>query len=342
MPFKHLQTNRRLITMTIASTHRRAVLLALAAAAAAAAGPALAQSWPAKPVSIVVPFPPGGGTDAFARPLFAHMSKTVGKQFLIDNKGGAGGTLGASFASKAAPDGYTFFMGAVHHAIAPAVYPKLDYNLEADFIPVGLISSVPQVIVVNPSKVAAKTLPELLEFIRKNPAKLNYGSAGNGTSHHLAGELFKLQTKTFITHIPYRGAGPALQDLIAGQVDMMFDGLGSSATHIKSGRIRAIAQAGDKPAPGFGDVPLAKNGGAPQYQVATWYGLWAPKGTPREAVAAMQEALKKSLNSDELKTTWTGLGTETPNLWGDEFGRFVSAETKRWADVVKASGVTLE
>jgi tripartite-type tricarboxylate transporter receptor subunit TctC len=322
--------------MTFAFLHRRTALLALGWAAAASSW---AQVWPAKPVTIVVPFPPGGGTDAFARPLFTHMSKTLGKQFLIDNKGGAGGTLGAGVAAKAAPDGYTFFMGAVHHAIAPAVYPKLDYNLENDFIPVGLISSVPQVIVVNPQRVAANTLPELLDFVRKNPAKLNYGSAGNGTSHHLAGELFKLQTKTFITHIPYRGAGPALQDLIAGQVDLMFDGLGSSAAHIKGGRIRAIAVAGDKPAPGFGDVPLAKDSGAPQYQVATWYGLWAPRGTPRDTIAAMQDALKKSLTSDDLRTTWTGLGAETPNLWGDDFGRFVGAETKRWAEVVKTSGV---
>jgi tripartite-type tricarboxylate transporter receptor subunit TctC len=312
-------------------------------AAALAAPAALAQAaWPAKPVTIVVPFPPGGGTDAFARPLFALMSKNAGRQFIIDNKGGAGGTLGAGIAAKAAPDGYTFFMGAVHHAIAPSVYPKLDYNIESDFVPVGLISSVPQVIVVNPQRVAAKTLPELLEFMRKNPGKLNYGSAGNGTSHHLAGELFKLQTKTFITHIPYRGAGPALQDLVAGQVDMMFDGLASSATHIKSGRIRAVAVASSKAAPGFAEVPLAKAGGAPNYEVATWYGLWAPKGTPREIVTAMQNEMKKALNSDEIKSAWTGLGTETPNLWGEDYGRFVSAETKRWAEVVKNSGVKLD
>ena len=315
----------------------------LAAGAAALADPAFAQAgWPAKPVTVIVPFPPGGGTDAFARPLFAMMSKNTGRQFLIDNRGGAGGTLGAGLAAKSAPDGYTFFMGAVHHTIAPSIYPKLDYNLETDFIPVGLVSSVPQVIVVNPQRVTAKTLPELLEFVRKNPAKLNYGSAGNGTSHHLAGELFKLQTKTFITHIPYRGAGPALQDLVAGQVDMMFDGLASSATHIKSGRIRAIAVAASKPAPGFGEVPLARNGGAPNYEVATWYAIWAPKGTPREAVVAMQAEMKKALNSDELKAAWTGLGTETPNLWGDEFGRFASAETKRWAQVVKDAGVKLD
>jgi tripartite-type tricarboxylate transporter receptor subunit TctC len=325
---------------------RRTLLAAAFAAPSAlaqtAASTGSGQAWPAKPVTIVVPFPPGGGTDAFARPLFALMTKNTGKQFIIDNKGGAGGTLGAGLAARAAPDGYSFFMGAVHHAIAPSVYPKLDYNIETDFIPVGLLSSVPQVIVVNPQRVAAKTLPELLDFMRKNPGKLNYGSAGNGTSHHLAGELFKLQTKTFITHIPYRGAGPALQDLVAGQVDMMFDGLASSATHIKGGRIRAIAVAANKPAPGFADVPLAKAGGAPNYEVATWYGLWAPKGTPRELITAMQGELRKALNNDEMKTIWTGLGTETPNLWGDDYGRFVSAEVKRWAEVVKNSGVKLD
>ena len=333
------------MTRTDSQPNRRLLVLGSAAAALGGLAPALAQAqaaWPSKPVTIVVPFPPGGGTDAFARPLFAAMTRNLGRQFVIDNKGGAGGTLGAGLAAKAAPDGYTFFMGAVHHAIAPAMYPKLDYNIETDFVPVGLISSVPQVIVVNPQKVQATTLPQLLEHVRRNPGRLNYGSAGNGTSHHLAGELFKMQTKTFITHIPYRGAGPALQDLIAGQVDMMFDGLGSSASHIKGGRIRAIAVAADKRAPGFPDVPTAKEGGVPTYQVATWYGLWAPKGTPREAVAAMQDALRKALNQDDLKATWTGLGTETPNLWGDDFGKFVGAEVKRWAEVVKGSGAKLD
>jgi len=325
------------------STLRRSVLTALAALALAIPYTcAWAQAWPNKPVTIVVPFPPGGGTDAFARPLFAVMAKNSGKQFLIDNKGGAGGTLGAGIASRAAPDGYTFFMGAVHHAIAPSMYPKLDYNIEADFIPVGLVSSVPQVVVVNPAKVQANTLPEFLAFARANPGKLNYGSAGNGTSHHLAGELFKLQSKTFITHIPYRGAGPALQDLIAGQVDVMFDGLGSSAAHIRGGRIKALAVASDKAAPGFPNVPAAKDGGLPKYQVATWYGIWAPKGTPADVIGAMQAEMRKALESAELRSTWTGLGTETPNLYGEAFGRFVSDEIKRWAEVVKASGAKLD
>jgi tripartite-type tricarboxylate transporter receptor subunit TctC len=300
------------------------------------------SAWPSKPVTVIVPFPPGGGTDAFARPMFAMMSKNTGKQFVIDNKGGAGGTLGASLAAKAAPDGYNFFMGAVHHTIAPSMYPKLDYNIETDFVPVGLVASVPQVIVVNPQRVQATNLKDLLDYIRKNPGKLNYGSAGNGTSHHLAGELFKLQTRTFITHIPYRGAGPALQDLIAGQVDMMFDGMGSSAGHIKGGRLRAIAVAADKRAPGFADLVTAPEAGAKDYKVATWYGIWAPKGTPKEAVAAMAEEMRKAVNSPELKATWNGMGAETPNTWTDDFGRFAGSEVKRWAEVVRNSGAKLD
>ncbi len=183
--------------------------LTLGCVAPLLAASAWAQAWPARQVTVLVPFPPGGGTDAFARPLFAHLGKLTGKQFVIDNRGGAGGTLGAGVAARMPADGHSFFMGAVHHAIAPSVYKNLSYSLEGDFIPVALLSSVPQVIVVNASRLPVSTLPELLAHVRANPGKLNYASAGNGTSHHLAGELFKQQTKTFITHIPYRGAGPA-------------------------------------------------------------------------------------------------------------------------------------
>jgi tripartite-type tricarboxylate transporter receptor subunit TctC len=326
-------------------TLTRRNLLVTGLAAGALASPfvhAQGTGWPTRPVTFVVPFPSGGGTDAFARPLTAALTRQLGKQVIIDNRGGAGGNVGATVAAKAAPDGYTFFMGAVHHAIAPSMYPKLDYNLEADFVPVGLISSVPQVIVVNPARVPVNDLKGFLEFVRKNPGKLNYGSAGNGTSHHLAGELFKLQTRTFITHIPYRGAGPALQDLIGGQVDLMFDGLGSSATHIKSGRIKALAVAATKRAPGFPDIPTSNEAGVPTYQVATWYGLWAPKGTPKEAIDGMQAEMAKAFATPELQGIWNGLGTDTPNLYGEGFGKFVNAEIKRWAEVVKGSGAKLE
>jgi tripartite-type tricarboxylate transporter receptor subunit TctC len=324
------------------TTSRRRLLFTAAALAACGAGTASAQSWPAKPITIVVPFPAGGGTDAFARPLTAMLTKNLGRQVIIDNKGGAGGTVGASVAARTAPDGYTYFMGAVHHAIAPSMYPKLDYSLESDFIPVGLVSSVPQVIVVHPQRVPVNDLKGLLELLRRNPGKLNYASAGNGTSHHLAGELFKLQTRTFITHIPYRGAGPALQDLIAGQVDVMFDGLGSSASHIKAGRIKALAVASDRRAPGFPDTPTSAEAGVPTYQVATWYGLWAPKGTPPAIVDQVQAEMKKALQSDELKTTWASLGANPPNVWGADFGKFVGSEIKRWAEVVRNSGAKLD
>jgi tripartite-type tricarboxylate transporter receptor subunit TctC len=317
------------------------VLVALAFAAAAST-PALAQSWPAKPITVVVPFPAGGGTDAFARPLYAQLTKQLGQQLIIDNKGGAGGNIGAGIAAKAAPDGYTWFMGAVHHAIAPAIYPKLDYSLANDFTPVALVAVVPQVIVVNPDKVPARDLRQFLAHLQSNPGKINYASAGNGTSHHLAGELFKLQTKAAINHVPYRGAGPALQDLVGGQVDVMFDGLGSSAMHIKSGRLRPLAVASTKRATGFPDVPTAAEAGVPGYEVGTWYGLWAPKGTPPEALERMKAELQKAFASEEIKSTWAGLGADTPSLYDKAFGDFVAAETKRWAAVVKEADVKLD
>ena len=303
---------------------------------------AQAESWPTKPITLVVPFPAGGGTDAFARPLSAQLTKQLGKQIVIDNRGGAGGTVGASIASKAAPDGYTFFMGAAHHAIAPSMYKNLDYDIEKSFIPVLLVASPPQVIVVNPQKVEAKDLKSLLEYAKKNPGKLNYGSAGNGSSHHLAGELFKDQTKTYITHIPYRGAGPALTDLIAGQIDMMFDGMGSSAQHIKSGKIRALAVASAKRAPGFPDIPTAAEAGLKGYEVSTWYGIFAPKGTPQDILDKATAEIQKALSTPELKATWTNNGSETPHLQGDAFAKFVSADVKRWAAVVKTSGAKLD
>ncbi|MBU3545803.1 tripartite tricarboxylate transporter substrate binding protein [Polynucleobacter sp. MWH-Jannik1A5] len=302
----------------------------------------MAQEWPNKPVTFVVPFPAGGGTDAFARPLAAQLTKQLGKQIVIDNRGGAGGTLGASIASKAAPDGYTFFVGAAHHAIAPSMYPSLDYDIEKSFVPVAMIASPPQVIVVNPKNVQVKDLKEFIALLKKNPGKFNYASAGNGTTHHLAAEDFKMMTKTFITHIPYRGAGPAMQDLIAGQVDIEFDGLGSSAPQIKNGSIVALAVASQKRAPGFPNVPTAAEAGLVGYEVSTWYGLFAPKGTPQSIVDKMIAEVQKALNTPEIKATWANNGSETPTLTGDAFGRFVSADIKRWAAVAKASGAKLD
>jgi tripartite-type tricarboxylate transporter receptor subunit TctC len=322
---------------------RRQALKTLAAVGSTTPLGLLAQSaWPSKPVTMIVPFPAGGGTDAFARPLSAQFSRLTGKQLVIDNRGGAGGTLGAGIAAKASPDGYTLFMGAVHHTIAPFMYPRLDYDLERDLVPLILVANVPQVLVVNPRNVTSPDFKGFLDFVKKNPARLNYGSAGGGTSHHLAGELFKLQTKTFITHIPYRGAGPALQDLIAGNVDMMFDGLGSSAQHIKAGRIKALMVSGAKRSAAFPDVPCSAELGLPDYTVSTWYGVWAPKGTPTDAQTRAIEEIRRAGLTDEAKAVWAGQGAEFPNLTGTQFDAFIKKELAKWSQVVKASGAKLD
>ena len=324
-------------------TDRRSLLKWAAAAAAGSAAPAWSQAtWPTKPVTMIVPFPAGGGTDAFARPLSAQFSRLTGKQLIIDNRGGAGGTLGAGLAAKSAPDGYNLFMGAVHHTIAPWMYAKLDYDLERDLVPLILVANVPQVLVVNPKKVPVANFKEFIEFVRKNPGRLNYGSAGGGTSHHLAGELFKLQTQTFITHIPYRGAGPALQDLIGGNVDMMFDGLGSSAVHIKSGRVKALMVSGSKRNPAFPDVPCSSELGLPDYTVSTWYGVWAPKGTPVDAQTHAVDEIRKACQTDEAKAVWANQGADFPNLTTTQFDAFIKKELAKWSQVVKASGAKLD
>ncbi|MGY8526047.1 tripartite tricarboxylate transporter substrate binding protein [Paracidovorax citrulli] len=316
-------------------------ILTLAAGAALLAPAMAADPWPAKPVTVIVPFPAGGGTDAFARPLMAQLSKQLGKQFVIDNRGGAGGTVGASLAAKAAPDGYTIFIGGAHHVIAPSFYKKLDYDIVQDFVPITVIAQPPQVVVANP-KVQANTLQELIAYAKQNPGKLNYGSAGNGSSHHLAGELFKLQTKTFITHIPYKGAGPALSDLIAGQVDLVFDGLGSSAQHIRSGKIKALAVASTKRSPAFPNVPTAAEAGVPNYEVSTWYAMWAPKGTPKDITDKLYAEVTKALNSPEMKQIWLNNGSETPQFTQQQFAQFQEAELKRWAQVVQQSGAKMD
>jgi tripartite-type tricarboxylate transporter receptor subunit TctC len=319
------------------------IAMALLGGTLAPYGQAAAQNWPAKPVTLVVPFPAGGGTDAFARPLAAQLTKQLGQSVIIDNKGGAGGTLGASFAAKQAGDGYTFFVGAVHHAIAPSFYPKLDYDITRDLIPLTVIATPPQVIVINEKKVPAADLKSFIAYVRQNPGRLNYGSAGNGTSHHLAGELFKLQNKLFITHIPYRGAGPALQDLLGGQIDVMFDGLGSSAQHIRSGRIKALAVASKTRAPGFPNIPTAAEAGLPGYEVATWYGLWAVKGTPQPIQDRMHAEVLKALATPEIKEAWNNNGSDTNvTTTPAAFASFLGAEIARWKTVTASSGAKLD
>jgi tripartite-type tricarboxylate transporter receptor subunit TctC len=314
----------------------------LATALVSVTAPAHAQTWPERPVTMIVPFPPGGGTDTFARPLAAALGQQLGQQIVVDNRGGAGGTLGAGTAARAENDGYTLFLGAVHHAIAPGVYPKLAYDIEKDFQPIAVVAVVPQVIVVNPDRVKAQTLGELVEAAKASPGSLTYGSAGNGTSHHLAGELFKGVTGTEIQHVPYKGAGPALQDLIGGQIDMMFDGLGSSAGHIKSGSIRPLAVASKERSPILPDVPTAAEAGLSGYEVNTWYALWALEGTPQEIVDRLVVEVDKALDSEKVKTVWSGQGASPGPLTSDEMASFVSAEIARWGKVAIDADIKIE
>jgi len=315
---------------------------ALVLLACLAGSPAQAQSWPEKQITFIVPFAAGGGTDAFARPLAAQLDTQLGKRVLIENRAGAGGTVGASAAAKAAPDGYTFFVGAAHHAIAPSLYPKLDYDFEKDFIAVALIARPPQVVVVNPDKIAAKTLKEFIDYLHANPGKVNYGSAGAGTTHHLAGELFKLLTKTNIQHVPYRGAGPAMQDLIAGHVPVVFDGLGSSAAPVRAGQLRALAVAAPKRVPAFPELPTAAEAGLSGYEVSTWYGLFAPKGTPPVIIERMTKELRTALQAAQTKEAWERNGSDVPDVTGAAFAKMVSSEVERWRKVVNDANVKLD
>ncbi|RBL84894.1 tripartite tricarboxylate transporter substrate binding protein [Streptomyces cavourensis] len=314
----------------------------LATAAAGFGGAAGAASWPERPITLIVPFPAGGGTDTFARPLAQQLTLQMGQSVVIDNKGGAGGTVGAGVAAKARPDGYTFFMGGAHHALAPSLYKSLNYNIQKDFVPVALVAQPPQVVVINATKLPVKTVQEFVDYAKKHPGEINFGTAGKGSTHHLAGELFAMQTGIKLVDVPYQGAGPMLTALIGGQVDLAFDGLGSSSGHIRSGTIKPLAVAADKRSPSLPDVPTAAEAGVPNYVVSTWYAIWAPAGTPPEAVDRMTAEITKALNAPKIKETWESNGSSVPTLTGAEFGKFVDSEVSRWAKVVSDSGVKLD
>jgi len=322
---------------------RKFILAGLAALSVSLVGAtAEAQTWPTRPITFHVPFAAGGGTDAFARPLAAQLEKQLGQGVVIENRAGAGGTAGALVASRAAPDGYSFFVGAAHHTIAPSLYPRLDYNIETDFIPIAIIAQPPQIIVVNPRRVPATTLAELIALAKSKPDTLIYGSAGIGTTHHLVGELFKLLTGTQIRHVPYRGAGPAMADLVAGQIDMVFDGLGTSAPQIQGNAIRGLAVAAPARSPAVPNVPTATEAGLQNFDVSTWYAIFAPKNTPAPIVERMRNEIRAALQVPMIKEAWARNGSEIPTLEGAEFGRFVSSEVQRWRKVVTDAGVKLE
>ncbi|MCX7154662.1 MAG: tripartite tricarboxylate transporter substrate binding protein [Proteobacteria bacterium] len=307
----------------------------------AAAALAQAQAWPAKPVRLIVPFPPGGGTDAFARPLAARLSQQLGQQFIIDSRGGAGGNIGADLAAKSAPDGYTFLLGAVHHTVAVSAYKNLAYDLEKDLVPITGVGYVPDVLVVS-AKMPAKTIAELIAYSKANPGKVNYGSSGNGTTRHLAGEIFNNLTGTSMIHVPYKGSGPAMTGLLGSEIDLIFEGLGSASAHIRAGKIRALAVTSPKRSPAFPDIPTMAEAGVPGFESLSWYGLWAPAGTPRDIMLKLQQETAKALATPELKAIWALQGAEPGGEPSEQFAKLVHSEVEKWGKVVRQNKVTID
>ena len=320
---------------------RIARLAAALAAPLFALGIACAQDWPAKPVKVIVPFPPGGGTDTVARPLAAKLSQVLGQQFVIDNRGGAGGTIGAAVAAKSPPDGYTVLLYSVHGAVAQSAFRNLPYDLEKDLVPVTTAAIFPDVLVAA-SRVPAKTLPELIAYAKANPGKINCGSAGNGTSRHLSCEMFKLAGGFEATHVPYKGTGPATTALLAGEVDYIFEALGSASAFIRAGNVRAIAVTSPRRSPSFPEIPTAIESGLPGFEITSWYGLWVPAGTPRAIVDKLRAAVVKAFEDPEMKELWFKLGAEPGGATPEEFRDLVSRDVAKWARVVKEAKVSVE
>ena len=321
---------------------------ALALLAAAVTGPALAQgAWPTKPVTIVVPFAPGGTTDILARAIAPELSKALGQQFVVDNKAGAGGNVGAGIVAKAAADGYTLLMGTVGtHGINRALYDKLPYDPIKDFAPITMVAGVPNVMVMNAEKARSMGISSVRDFIsyaKARPGKLNMASSGNGTSIHLAGELFKSQAGIYTVHFPYRGSGPALLDMVSGNMDVMFDNLPSSMPQIKAGKLKALAVTSRERSAALPEVPtIEEAAGFKGFDATSWFGLLAPAGTPAEIVNRVQQEVAKALNTPAIKEKLLAQGAIPSGNTPAEFARHIDAEHRKWAQVVKVSGAKVD
>jgi tripartite-type tricarboxylate transporter receptor subunit TctC len=324
-------------------------LVATAATLAPTLAAAQGAAWPAKPVRIVVPFAAGGTTDLLARALAPELQRAFGQPFVVDNKPGAGGNSGAAEVAKSSADGYTLLMGTVGtHAINPALYPKMPYDHVKDFVPISLMAGVPNVLVVNPAnaqKYGIASVADLARVAKASPGKLNMASSGNGTSIHLAGELFKTMTGSYMVHFPYRGSGPALIDLISGNMDLMFDNLPSALPHIKSGRLKALAVTSAKRSEALPDVPTVEEAGGPAlkgFEATSWFGLLAPAGTPTDIVNRVQQETTKALAAPALQERLKAQGAIPSGITSAQFSALIAAETAKWAKVVKASGAKVD
>ena len=299
---------------------------------------AQAQGYPSKPIHFVVPYPAGGPLDAVSRLLGQKVSESVHQPVVVENKAGAGGNIGADIVAKSPPDGYTILMGAVAtHAINPTLYAKMPYDAVRDFIPVTQVASTPNVLVVNPS-LPVKSVRDFIAYAKANPGKLNFGSGSTGSAGHLAGELFKSMAGIDMTHVPYKGAAPAMQALIAGEVQLMFDNLASSLGQIRAGNVRALAVTTARRTTLAPELPTVAESGLPGFDISTWFGIFVPAGTPRDVVEKLHSEFARALTDAGVRDTMLKLGAEPVGNRPEEFAAYIRSEAEKYARVIKASG----
>ena len=305
-------------------------------------GDAVAQTYPYRPIHFIVPYPAGGPLDAVARLLGQKVSESVGQPVVVENRAGAGGNIGAELVAKSPPDGYTILMGAVAtHAINPTLYSSIPYDPVRDFIPVTQVASTPNVLIVNPS-IPVSSVKEFIAYAKANPGKLNFGSGSTGSAGHLAGELFKSMAGVDMTHIPYKGAAPAMQDLIAGQVQLMFDNLASALTQVRAGKVKALAVTTANRSELAPELPTIAESGLPGFDINTWFGVFAPAHTPRDIVDRLHNEFATALAAPDVRSRMHNLGAEPVSSTPEQFADYIRSEAAKYARVIKASGAKVD
>jgi len=297
-----------------------------------------ADAWPAKPIRFILPFPPGGGTDILGRLIAERLTANLGQPVVTENRGGAGGNVGAEAAAKSAPDGYTIVLVAPSLAISPSLYSKLNYDAVKDFAPVSLVATVPNVMITNPA-VPAGTLKEFIALAKSKPGEMNFGSGGSGTSNHLAGELFNIVAGVKLVHVPYKGVNLAMQDVLSGRVQLVVIGVPATVPNIKAGKLRALALVAPQRSAVLPDVPTVAEAGLANFEVTTWYGILAPAGTPRPIVARLNAELVKIMHAPELKEKLDALATDPVTSTPEEFAGLIQREIAKWGEVVREAGL---